>query len=146
MTDYAGKEVTEFLEAANRDLGSGKYKASQVMQDYAKAVIIGKQLQATNKVLVEDLAIMTGNYQTHAQINADLEATNKRLREVLKANIYYCEYFDGEKHCGAIARWGVFDYDGWEEYYCDEHKGEKTCRNELEKLKKNILAEQALKE
>lgn len=76
-----------------------------------------------------------------------LQAKNKQLEEALKANIKYCEYYDGKKICGKIARWGVFDYDGWAEYYCDKHKKGKLNRNkpEPEELKSNILAEEALK-
>ena len=52
---YSDKEITEILEAANKDLDSGKYEAYQLIEDYAKAVIVGKQLQAENKELREAL-------------------------------------------------------------------------------------------
>ncbi len=74
-----------------------------------------------------------------------LQAKNEELKKALRKNIEFCEYYDGEKRCGEIATWGVFDYDGWEEYYCNEHKNKKTSRNRLEKLANQILAEQALK-
>lgn len=38
-----------------------------------------KQLKADNEVLTEDLAIMTGNYQTHAKINEDHQADIDRM-------------------------------------------------------------------
>jgi len=51
MGDYTSKEIGEFLRAANRDLGSGNYTGNQVLADYAKTIIIAKQLQAE----IEDL-------------------------------------------------------------------------------------------
>ncbi len=42
---YTQKEIKEFIPAANRDLGSGKYKACNVIPDYCKAVEICKQFQ-----------------------------------------------------------------------------------------------------
>lgn len=43
-----------------------------------------EQLQAELEVAKEDLARMTGNYQTHAQINSDLQAENTTLREITR--------------------------------------------------------------
>jgi len=45
MANYTAKKIAEFLEAANSDLGSNKYKGDDMIPDYAKAVIIGQQLQ-----------------------------------------------------------------------------------------------------
>ena len=53
MTTYSTKEITEFLKAANRDLGASKYKGDEMIPDYCKAVNIGKQLQAENERLKE---------------------------------------------------------------------------------------------
>lgn len=46
MADYTDKQISEFLMAANSDLGSNKYKGDDMIPDYAKTVIIGQQLQA----------------------------------------------------------------------------------------------------
>ena len=45
-----------------------------------------KQLQAELEVVKEDLAmaIMTGNYQTHAQINSKLQAELEKLKEFIE--------------------------------------------------------------
>ena len=43
---YTQKRISEFLKAANRDLGDGKYTGDQMIPDYCMAVNIGKQLQA----------------------------------------------------------------------------------------------------
>ncbi len=48
---YTEKEIFEFLKAANKDLGSDEYSGDEMIPDYCKAVIIGKQLQAENKRL-----------------------------------------------------------------------------------------------
>lgn len=85
-------------------------------------------------------------FDTLFQAVEQLQVENEQLKKALKANIQYCEYFDGEKRCGEIARWGVFDHDGWREYYCDKHKGKKTSREKPKRLENNIMAEQALKE
>ena len=42
MIAYTDKEIIEFLKAANRNLGSGKYGGDNMMPDYAKSVIIGQ--------------------------------------------------------------------------------------------------------
>jgi len=90
-------------------------------------------------------------YQLKEQ-NEQLQAENKKLKErseqleeALRANIKYCEYYDGQKRCEKIASWGIFDWEGWEEYFCDEHKIHKISREKATKLENNILAEQALK-
>lgn len=70
---------------------------------------------------------------------------NEKMEKALRANIKYCEYFDGERHCGEIATWGVFDY-GWKEFYCDRHKDEKMSSNELEQLESQVLAKEVLAE
>ena len=46
---YSQKEIVEFVRAANKDLGSGKYKAKDVIEDYCKAIKIIQQLQAANR-------------------------------------------------------------------------------------------------
>lgn len=43
-----------------------------------------ENLQAENRALAEDLARMTANYQTHAEIGGKLQAENKRLKEALQ--------------------------------------------------------------
>lgn len=48
---YTEEETDAFLRQANRDLGSGKYGSKQMIQDYARAVIVGKQLLKESKEL-----------------------------------------------------------------------------------------------
>ncbi len=55
---YTDKEIEDFLRAANWDLGSGKYKSKDLIQDYARSVIIGKQLLKENRQLKELIDIM----------------------------------------------------------------------------------------
>ena len=54
-TTYSTKRIAEFLKAANRDLGDGKYTGYQMIPDYCMAVNIGKQLQAKVERLKEAL-------------------------------------------------------------------------------------------
>ena len=91
-----------------------------------------------NNNLETALALLLRHYQ--------MEEENERLREALRKNIKYCQYYDGNKCCGEIAVWAVFDYDGWEEYYCEKHKDTKTCENDIDKQPNLVLAEQVLKE
>ncbi len=46
MNEYTREDIESFLGQANLDLGSGKYSGDDMIPDYAKAVLIGKQLQA----------------------------------------------------------------------------------------------------
>ena len=77
-----------------------------------------------------------------------LEAEKAKLQRALRKNIKYCQYVNMKRkmRCKEIAHWGIFDYDGWREYYCDEHKDTATSSNTPELLADNILAEQALQE
>lgn len=61
MSSYTDKEVEDFLSIANWHLGSGEYsknKKSDLLQDFCKAIMIGKQIQMENqglKKLIEEL-------------------------------------------------------------------------------------------
>lgn len=112
-----------------------------------------EQLQAENEKLrhrIKELEVENAIKKKAAEelfdTGADLLEGNEKLKKALRANIKYCEYYDGKKRCGEIAVWGVFDYDGWAEYYCDKHKNHKTANTEPKKLDNQILAEQALKD
>ncbi len=86
MSDYTQKRITEFLKAANSDLGSQKYKGDQMIPDYCMAVQIGQQLQAQ---LVRTVEVIK-KYKKLALVLKKAECDNN-------CNIGNCEY------CQAIA-------------------------------------------
>lgn len=57
-----------------------------------------QEIQAENELLAEDLAIMTGNYQTHAKINEDYQVDNKRLKDEELRLLRRIEQLIIEKH------------------------------------------------
>lgn len=79
MADYTDKQIAEFLSAAS--LGSNKY--------YAKAVIIGRQLQTENKKLEETVKFLT-NYDDDIE---GLQAKNKKLMDGLQKIISWSEAY-----------------------------------------------------
>ncbi len=81
---YTQKRISEFLKAANRDLGDGKYTGDQMIPDYCMAVNIGKQLQA-------QLLDLRGANEKTEEVNI----TEEVVKELKKISGYFETDEDG---------------------------------------------------
>lgn len=104
MINYTAEHISTFLRAANADLGSNKYTGDQMIPDYCKAVIIGKQLQDeladikqenehlcnTIEATRQDMADMLAG-TLEGKLQARLDNANDRLREMESIGCYIAD-------------------------------------------------------
>ena len=86
---YTQEQITEFLRAANRDLGSGKYTGDDMIPDYCKAVNIGMQLQtdlADKQVEIDTLRLSVKNAKLEAKLFSSKEVERLK-RKLIKLQV-----------------------------------------------------------